>query len=75
VCRRPLAAVVLHLPHKCYNSDVGNTDNRDMVSETTSPAAIGSDLRQIRQELKAEAEKLKTLEIRVSVIEQNLLGN
>ena len=34
-----------------------------------------SDLREIRKELKAEAEKLKALEIRVGAIEQNLLGN
>ena len=37
--------------------------------------ATKDDLREIRAELKAESEKLKALEIRVGVIEQNLLGN
>ena len=40
-----------------------------------STAAAQSDLQEIRQELQAETERLKALEIRVGVIEQNLLGN
>ncbi|MDP3965660.1 MAG: hypothetical protein Q8Q13_02590 [bacterium] len=44
----------------------------DVKKDTSAPQ---DDLQQIRKELKAEAEKLKALEIRVGAIEQNLLGN
>lgn len=43
------------------------TENKTSVTQ--------ADLQEIRKELKAEAEKLKALEIRVATIEQNLLGN
>jgi len=33
------------------------------------------DIQEIREELRAESEKLKALETRVGAIEQNLLGN
>lgn len=47
----------------------------DNVCVPESSVPTGDDLKQIRKELKAEAEKLKALEIRVGAIEQNLLGN
>ena len=43
--------------------------------ENVKKVVTQSDLQEIRKELKAEAEKLKALEIRVGAIEQNLLGN
>ncbi|MEK7132620.1 MAG: hypothetical protein AAB830_01060 [Patescibacteria group bacterium] len=38
-------------------------------------AVTAEDLQEVRKELKEVSEKLKTLEVRVANVEQNLLGN
>jgi len=50
-------------------------DGKQVCPPDDPTAFTRGELQTIRKEIKAEAEKLKALETRVGVIEQNLLGN